>query len=123
MVGQYVTHANFSVNDLAAAKEFYVEKLGFRVANEHEGEMMLESGAGTRINIYEKPDHTAWSSTVLGIEVPDVRQAVTELAGQNIEVAKLDFTDESGVAESPTHGTAAWFTDPAGNWICISNKS
>jgi catechol 2,3-dioxygenase-like lactoylglutathione lyase family enzyme len=123
MIGQNVTHANFSVDDLAAAKAFYVDKLGFRVQRESEGDIMLEGGAGTKVNIYAKADHKAWDSTVFGIEVDDVRTAVTELASIGVEVAKLDFTDESGVASDPEMGEAAWFTDPAGNWICISSKA
>ncbi len=31
MLGQNNTHANFSVNNLAEAKNFYVDKLGFKV--------------------------------------------------------------------------------------------
>lgn len=123
MLGQNSTHANFSVDDLARAKSFYVDKLGFKVHKEYEGNLMLESATGTRINIYAKPDHKAWDSTVLGIEVTDVRETVKELSENGIEVAKLDFTDESGIAEDPDMGEAAWFTDPAGNWICISSES
>ncbi len=121
MIGQNATHANFSVDDLAVAKSFYVDKLGFKVHRESERDMMLESGAGTKVNIYAKPDHKAWDSTVFGIEVSSVKDAVKELADIGIEVAKLDFTDESGIMSDPEMGEAAWFTDPAGNWICISS--
>jgi len=123
MLGQNATHANFSVNDLAAAKTFYVSKLGFKVIRDNDHEMMLESGAGTRVNIYVKADHKAWDSTVFGIEVTNVGDAVKELSGIGVEVAKFDFTDENGIMTDPTMGEAAWFTDPAGNWICISSSA
>ena len=31
MIGQNSTHANFSVDDIDAAKKFYVDKLGFKI--------------------------------------------------------------------------------------------
>lgn len=88
-----------------------------------EGNLTLKSGAGTKINIYEKPDHKAWDSTVLGIEVDDLRGVIGELAKLDIELAKFDFTDEQGIMSDPNMGEAAWFTDPAGNWICISTEN
>lgn len=122
MIGKNTTHANFSVDDLAVAKSFYVDKLGFSVHREDAGSLMLESGAGTRVNIYAKPDHKAWESTVFGIEVADIRDAVKELTEAGVEVAKFDFTDDLGIASDPKMGEAAWFTDPAGNWICVSSE-
>ena len=123
MIGQNVTHANFSVDNLETAKTFYVEKLGFKVYREDEGNLMLESGSGTKVNIYAKPDHKAWDSTVLGIEVSDVRSAIKELADIGVQVAKFDFTDEDGIMKDPNMGEAAWFTDPAGIWVCVSSEA
>ena len=123
MIGQNVTHANFSVDNLETAKTFYVEKLGFKVYREDEGNLMLESGSGTKVNIYAKPDHKAWDSTVLGIEVSDVRSAIKELADIGVQVVKFDFTDEDGIMKDPNMGEAAWFTDPAGNWVCVSSEA
>lgn len=121
MIGQNATHANFSVNDLAVAKRFYVDKLGFKVVKEHTSDIVLESGAGTKVNIYAKADHRPWDSTVLGIEVNDVADAVRELAENGVQVEKLPGTNEAGIMSDPEMGDAAWFKDPAGNWICISN--
>jgi catechol 2,3-dioxygenase-like lactoylglutathione lyase family enzyme len=121
MLGDNTTHANFSVDDLEAAKRFYVDKLGFKVALERKYDMMLESGAGTRANIYYKEDHKPWDSTVFGIEVADVEAAVTQLAQAGIQVEKFDMTDDDGIARDPDMGDAAWFKDPAGNWICVAN--
>ena len=122
MLGQNATHANFSVNDMAAAKAFYVDKLGFTVKKESPAGVMFESGAGTRVNLYEKADHKAWDSTVFGIEVSDVKGAVDELKTKGIEVEKIPGTDENGILSDPQMGDAAWFKDPAGNWICVSSE-
>lgn len=116
-------HANFSVDDLSTAKSFYTEKLGFKLVRDSQVEITLEAGSGTRINIYEKADHQAWSATVLGIETDDVKSAVAKLTSVGVEVEKLEGTDADGVMSHPGWGEAAWFKDPAGNWICISHLS
>jgi catechol 2,3-dioxygenase-like lactoylglutathione lyase family enzyme len=121
MFGQNKIHANFSVDDLSTAKSFYTDKLGFNLVRENKGEITLEAGSGTRINIYEKADHQAWNATVLGIETDDVKDAVSKLKSVGIEVEKLEGSDEDGVMSYPEWGDAAWFKDPAGNWICISH--
>ena len=120
MLGQHPTHANFSVDDLAAAKSFYVDRLGFTAEKQDAYAVLLKSGAGTRVLVYHKPDHQAWDSTVLGIEVDDVKAAVGELRASGISIEKLDGTDDDGIMTIPNMGEAAWFRDPAGNWICVS---
>jgi len=120
MIGSKITHANFSVDDLALAKTFYVDKLGFKLKYEIEGMMMiLESGGGSMVGVYYKPDHKAWDSTVLGVEVDDVSEAVEELKSVGVNVEKLEGTDDRGIMSDPKMGDAAWFKDPAGNWVCI----
>lgn len=121
MLGQFTTHANFSVDDLQKAKSFYVDKLGFKIKRENDYEIMLESGAGTRLNIYLKQDHKPWDATVFGIEVDNVWDSVSELGKLDVKVEKIEGTDEHGVMSQPNYGDVAWLKDPAGNWICISN--
>lgn len=123
MFGSNAIHANFSVDDLSVAKNFYVDILGFKPVKELADQLILilEAGHGTAINIYEKEDHAPWDSTVLGIEVEDIDTAVKQLTDAGIEIAKLPGTDENGILRDPAIGDAAWFQDPAGNWICVSN--
>jgi catechol-2,3-dioxygenase len=120
MFGQNKVHANFSVDDLDTAKNFYSEKLGLKLVRENQGEITLEAGSGTRVNIYKKSDHQAGNVTVLGIETEDVWEAVANLKNVGVEVEKLEGTDNDGVMSHPGWGEAAWFKDPAGNWVCIS---
>jgi catechol 2,3-dioxygenase-like lactoylglutathione lyase family enzyme len=121
MIGSNPVHANFSVDNIETAKQFYVDKLGFGLVSEGMGMIMLGAGNGTKINVYEKPDHQAWDSTVLGIEVPDVYAALEELGQQGVMAERLPMTDDKGVMHDPEHGDAAWFRDPAGNWLCVNN--
>jgi catechol 2,3-dioxygenase-like lactoylglutathione lyase family enzyme len=115
------SHANFSVDDIEAAKKFY-ERLGFKVNLEQNDCLLLESPAGTLVQVYEKPDHEPWDSTVFGIEVDDVKAAVEELKLLGIEAENVEGTDENGIATQDGYD-AAWVKDPAGNWVCFSNIS
>jgi len=121
MITQTSIHANFSVDDLDEAKKFYVDKLGFKLSEKHEGNIVIESESGAKANIYHKEDHVAWDSTVFGIEVENVEKAIDELEHMAIYVEKLPGTDDKGIAHDPEMGDAAWFRDPADNWVCVSN--
>lgn len=120
MLGQHRAHANFSVDDLAAAKAFYVDKLGFGLENQDDNALLL-NGGGMHVVVYHKPDHRPWDSTVLGVEVDDVKAAVDELTASGVQIEKLDGTDDDGIMHIPEMGEAAWFKDPAGNWICVDH--
>lgn len=123
MLGTNTIHANFSVDDLTTAKDFYKNKLGFNVKRENDIELILEGGKDTRINIYKKSDHKPWNSTVLGIEVEDVDEAADDLKKSNVKVEKLKNTDDKGIMRDEKMGEALWFRDPAGNWICVSHSA
>jgi catechol 2,3-dioxygenase-like lactoylglutathione lyase family enzyme len=121
MFGQNLVHANFSVDDLTAAQDFYCDKLGFKLLREYQGQMVLGAGGDTKLLVYEKADHRAWDSTVLGIEVRDVEQAVEQLQKIGVNVEKVEGTNEKGILIDPEMGSAAWFNDPAGNWLCVNS--
>jgi hypothetical protein len=108
---------------LAAGKSLYVDKLGFGAELEDDFGILLTAGEGTRIFIYQKPDHKAWDSTVLGIEVDDGKSAIDQLNAIGIQVEKIPGTDDDGIMQIPDIGEAAWFNDPAGNWVCIEHVS
>ncbi|MES2876067.1 MAG: VOC family protein [Patescibacteria group bacterium] len=114
------THANFSVNDIEAAKDFYVNKLGLRLYKERKDNIVLQSTSESKVNIYLKEDHAPWNSTVLGIEVDDLESALTDLAESGVTVEKVPGTDDKGIMHDTDTGDVAWCKDPAGNWVCIS---
>jgi hypothetical protein len=63
--------SGFSVNDLAAAKEFYGGTLGLAVEESAPG---LRLPIGNGIAIYEKDNHTPATYTMLNFPVDDVDQ-------------------------------------------------
>jgi catechol 2,3-dioxygenase-like lactoylglutathione lyase family enzyme len=119
MFGKAKAFGSFSVDDLAAAREFYGETLGLRVSKEG-GPLMLHLDGDQSILIYPKPDHAAASFTILNFSVHDLAQAVDELTARGVQILRYEGfeTDDKGIYRGDGH-LIAWFTDPAGNVLSV----
>jgi predicted enzyme related to lactoylglutathione lyase len=114
--------SSFSVDSLAKAKKFYSEKLGLNVSEEPQmkGMFYLNINNDSKVMLYEKPNHTPATFTVLNFPVKDVESTVDDLAGKGIRFEQYDElkTDKKGIsAGGPVK--IAWFKDPAGNIISV----
>jgi hypothetical protein len=60
--------------------------------------------------------------TVLGWTVHDIDQAMRDLASRGVVPQRYEGLqqDELGVWQSPTSAQVAWFTDPDGNTLSIT---
>ena len=116
--------SSFSIDDLAAARRFYGETLGVEVADipDMDGLLELRLHGGVRVMLYQKPNHTAASFTVLNFIVKDVEQAVDELKSRGVKFEIYTEgpvrTNEKGIASGPGP-KIAWFKDPAGNILSV----
>ena len=114
----------FSVNDLAAAKDFYGKTLGVQLEEIPAG-LRLKIGNG--ILVYPKQDHQPATYTVLNFPVDDIDQALDELTGKGIKFEHYaGLTDHKGVARGLAHDRGpdiAWFKDPAGNILSILQQA
>jgi predicted enzyme related to lactoylglutathione lyase len=118
--------SGFSVNDLAAAKDFYSKVLGLDVEEMPEG-LTLKITGSNGIFVYPKPNHTPATYTVLNFPVKDIDKTVAELKSKGVSFEHYDnMTDETGVARgiATHHGPdIAWFKDPAGNILAVLQNS
>jgi catechol 2,3-dioxygenase-like lactoylglutathione lyase family enzyme len=118
--------SGFAVNDLQKAKTFYKETLGLDVSDGPMDELELRLDDDTRIFVYEKPNHTPATFTILNFPVDDVDKAVDELAdrGVRFEVYKEGDlkTDAKGVHRDGGP-KIAWFKDPSGNFLSVLETS
>jgi predicted enzyme related to lactoylglutathione lyase len=117
-------YSSFAAKDIGAEKQFYSEKLGLDVKDLYEGQLLeLRFGNDRRVLIYDKPDFTPATYTVLNFPVPDVDAAVEDLTRSGVEMARFDGfeQDDKGIARPGPEGgpTIAWFRDPAGNIIAV----
>jgi predicted enzyme related to lactoylglutathione lyase len=117
-------YSSFAAKDIGAEKQFYSETLGLDVKDLYEGQLLeLRFGNDRRVLIYDKPDFTPATYTVLNFPVPDVDAAVEDLTRSGVEMARFDGfeQDDKGIARPGPEGgpTIAWFRDPAGNIIAV----
>ncbi|MGH9230638.1 MAG: VOC family protein [Acidimicrobiales bacterium] len=110
--------SGFSVDDLAAARQFYGETLGLRVSEDN-GLLTLHIAGDRDTLVYPKPNHTPATFTLLNFPVDDIDEAVDELTKRGVAFERYEGMeqDEKGIDRSGDGPPIAWFTDPAGN-IC-----
>jgi len=73
------------------------------------------------IRIVKVPDFTALRSTVLGWEVEDAEAMVSWLMGRGVVFDKYPFVrDPRGIWTTPDGNKVAWFKDPDGNVLSLS---
>src|SRR5690349_13812769 len=89
--------SGFSVNDLAAAKEFYGQTLGLDVEEVPPG-LTLKIAGGNGTLVYPKEDHTPATYTILNFPVDDIDQAVDDLTAKGVKFERYEnTTDEKGI--------------------------
>ena len=116
---------SYSVDNLAAAKAFYSDKLGLEVTETPEG-LGLNLPNGGKVFMYPKEDHAPATFTVLNFEVSSVESAVDSLIGAGVTFEHYDegsvATDEKGILwgkKADMGPNIAWFKDPAGNILSV----
>lgn len=120
MLGDSIAMACYSTDSLEKARHFYGDTLGIAISHMDSGSLVLDLANDSHVLIYEKEDHAPSNYTTLVLTVDDVRATVAGLKACGVEIANLPYTDEDGVAVDESMPPSAWFTDPAGNWIAIS---
>jgi catechol 2,3-dioxygenase-like lactoylglutathione lyase family enzyme len=110
--------SGFSVDDLAAARQFYGQTLGLRVSEDN-GLLTLHIAGDRDTLVYPKPNHAPATFTILNFPVDDIDVAVDELTQRGVAFERYEGMeqDEKGIDRSGDGPPIAWFTDPAGN-IC-----
>ena len=82
--------------------------------------MSLDLAGDRSTLVYEQPDCTPASYTILNFPVDDIDRAVDELAARGVSFERYDGfeQDERGIARGPGPDIA-WFKDPAGNVLSV----
>jgi len=103
------------------AKAFYTGKLGFTFVHD-DGFALVFDAHGTMLRISKMKTFTPAQWTVLGWQVSDMATAVSELGSKGVQFEHYDFMhpDPTGVVTFPTGDKVAWFKDPDGNVLSVS---
>jgi catechol 2,3-dioxygenase-like lactoylglutathione lyase family enzyme len=111
-----------ATSDPDRAKKFYRDTLGLPLVSEEMPFALVFEAHGTmlRVTIVEKVVFAGY--TVLGWQVPNIVAAAKALsqAGVRFERYSGMQQDELGIWSSPGGASVAWFKDPDGNTLSIS---
>jgi catechol 2,3-dioxygenase-like lactoylglutathione lyase family enzyme len=107
--------------DLERSRAFYVDRLGLEPVGQDEYALDVRSGA-VPVRITHVPDHVALPFTVLGWEVDDLAREVAALRAQGVATTRYPWfdQDDDGVWVAPGGTRVAWFADPDGNVLSLS---
>jgi len=107
--------------DYDKARAFYEGTLGCEFVSLDQFALVVRIG-GHQIRISKVADFTPLRSTVLGWEVSDIERVADSLTERGVAFEKYTFVQdkERGVWTSPGGSKVAWFKDPDGNVLSIS---
>jgi len=109
-------------SDLARAKTFYTDTLGFKVINEQDEGVQFESG-GVRFDIYPTRA-SGGTATVAGWIVPDVEAEMEDLRSRGVQFEDIDvpgIKTVNGLAEMEGF-KGGWFKDSEGNVLAVTEE-
>jgi predicted enzyme related to lactoylglutathione lyase len=106
--------------DLACARKFYEEKLGFKVKQEIAGGIVYEFGKGTACFLYPTPNAGTSQASQAFWQVEDIEREFAELKarGVNFEKYEMPEMDENGISTAGG-AKAAWFKDTERNIMAL----
>jgi catechol 2,3-dioxygenase-like lactoylglutathione lyase family enzyme len=121
MLSDAKVHPSLATADVARAKAWYAEKLGWQPTHELPGMLVYEVD-GRILTVYESPNSRTAQSTVAAWRVTDLRAEVARLRARGLEFEELDLGDSKtvdGIAVDDEGDINAWFRDADGNWISV----
>jgi len=107
--------------DAAQARAFYETTLELRVVSE-DGFATVFDCNGTMLRVVNAPPFTPLPFTVLGWDVGGIEEEVKTLQGRGVKFERFPGMpqDELGVWSAPGGAKVAWFKDPDGNLLSLS---
>lgn len=118
--------AAIPAQDVARARQFYEQRLGFKPTEvQPDGSARYEAGSGTFL-VFKSTGAASGNHTQMALEVEDANSTVSELKKAGVLVEEYDnpdFKSKGGVVEMPDGSKGAWFKDTEGNLISIIQRA
>jgi catechol 2,3-dioxygenase-like lactoylglutathione lyase family enzyme len=107
--------------DSEKARSFYEGVLGLRFVKDDGFALVLDAN-GIMVRISKAPDFKPAPFTILGWKVSGIEKVVAGLQGKGVEFERFSFfqQDKLGIWTAPTGDKVAWFKDPDGNILSVS---
>lgn len=122
MLGSTNIAAFVPTQDAEKARAFYVGVLGLRFVKDDGFAVVLDAN-GIMVRVSKvPPPFTPAPFTILGWKVTDIEQMVKGLQDKGVHFEKFGFfeQDQLGIWTAPTGDKVAWFKDPDGNILSVS---
>jgi catechol 2,3-dioxygenase-like lactoylglutathione lyase family enzyme len=105
----------------ARALEFYTKSLGLQLVSDDPFAMVFDVN-GVMLRVQKVHELVPAKHTALGWEVPDIAARISELTKHGVRFEHFPGLpqDESGVWSSPSGAKVAWFKDPDGNILSLT---
>ena len=109
------------IKDAKRAKTFYEEVLGLKFVSD-DGFALVFDANGNMLRLVKVKDWEPPQFTILGWEVTDIEDMVKALQKNGVEFQKYPWMpqDQHAIWNAPGDARIAWFKDPDGNVLSIS---
>jgi len=120
MLQSSAMYAYIPARDIARARRFYEQVLGFSPKEETAGGVVYEFGKGTAAFLYLTPNAGTSKASQAFWDVADLDAEVADLKSRGVALEKYDLpgSDEKGIVTAGG-AKAAWFKDSEGNIMAL----
>jgi catechol 2,3-dioxygenase-like lactoylglutathione lyase family enzyme len=110
-----------ATTDAPRALAFYRDTLGLRLVADEPWAIVFDAG-GTMLRIQKAPKHTPAPHTALGWKVADLAATMAGLRERGVTFERYPWMqqDAAGVWATPDGTRIAWFKDPDGNVLSLT---
>jgi catechol 2,3-dioxygenase-like lactoylglutathione lyase family enzyme len=121
MLGTTEVIAFVPTADSAKARAFYEGVLGLQFISD-DGFALVFSANGIMLRIIRAQQFTPVQYTILGWQVKQIAEVVAELQKRGVHFERFGFfeQDDLGIWKAPNGDKVAWFKDPDGNVLSVS---
>lgn len=123
MIGKSTLTAFLATANPKRAKAFYAKTLGLRLIEDDAFALVFDS-QGVPLRIQKVDALRPHPFTSLGWQVSSIRRVMKRLSARGVVFERYAFLeqDDGGVWLAPSGTTVAWFKDPDGNLLSISES-
>jgi catechol 2,3-dioxygenase-like lactoylglutathione lyase family enzyme len=121
MLGSVNLVAFVPTKDRQKARAFYENTLGLHFVKD-DGFAAVMDANGIMLRIAEVPNFSPAQFTILGWQVTDIEKIVSGLQAKGIHFERFGFFEQDalGIWSAPGGDKVAWFKDPDGNILSVS---
>ena len=109
--------------DPAKAKAFFGETLGLHLVSDEMPFALVFDANGTMLRVTVVKEMQAHPFTVLGWHVENIEETVEALTAKGVEFESylgMNDADPHGIWNAPSGARVAWFKDPDGNVLSLT---